>query len=235
MKLYGLLSWFDEDPDALYRNVSSLAPVVDHLIAVDGRYLHFPSPLESSPPEQHDAITFACQDYHMGLTIHRPTGPWSGGEVEKRAAMFRLALAKARPMRDWFMVVDADVQLDRAAEGWRDALTSTIADCAKVRCRNVRPDGKFIDDVTYRAFYRALPGLTVEGTHWCYVVVGSGSNARYMWMDPSARESQEYCADLTEFVTVHHRSLDRDGDRAWASREYYRKRDELSLERAPRW
>lgn len=206
--------------------------MADHVVAVDGRYEHFPSDHDVSAPEQYDAIRDGCTDGCMGLTLQRSCAPWPG-EVEKRAAMFDVGLSHAASADDWFLIVDADVQVENVADGWREALTTTVADCAKVRCRNVRPDGKLMDDVTYRGFYRALPGLTVQGAHWNYVI--PGANPRYLWMDPSARVSTEFCADLTPFVTVHHRNLDRTAERSWAARMYYRKRDELTLERAPHW
>lgn len=148
--------------------------------------------------------------------------------------MFSLALTEAEPMRDWFLIADADVSIGDV-HGARGALADARADVATVRCLNIRPDGKTMSDVSHRALFRAVPGLTVLGTHWLYAVIQRGMPTRYLWLTPAARMSDEPVADLTEHVTIEHRNLDRGADRAWASRMYYRKRDELCLERAPRW
>lgn len=234
VKVYALLSFFDEDPETLYSNVRSYGKIADHVIAVDGRYAHFPSPVDSSPDEQHDAIRSGCIDGNMGLTVHRNETAWVDGEVEKRAFMFKLALERAHPMRDWFIIVDGDVSVASVNDGWRDVLSASTADVGNVTVENRRIDNKVMNAVAFRAMYRALPGLTCKFAHH-YYLTQVGGVTRWLWHTPACRLSDEPCVDLTEHVTVHHRNLDRGADRAWASRMYYRKRDELQLERAPRW
>lgn len=217
----------------LFRNVRSFGKLADHVIAVDGRYKHFPAPYDTSPCDQQDAIRAACEDGHMGLTVHDPSGAWEGGEVEKRAAMFELALTKATAHRDWFLIVDADVGLGEChGEQARMVLAEANADAADVTCEGIRPDGKVMHTVTHRGMFRALPGLTCKWMHMLYV---TESPTRFLWHTPACRISDEPTANLTQLVTIQHRNLDRGADRAWASRMYYRKRDELQLERAPRW
>lgn len=233
-RVWALLSWYDEDPAHLSRCVESCAKIATHLVSIDGGYQHFPQARRLSPPAARWALEDAAEGAGLQLHAFTPQTPWMGGEVEKRAFMFEYARQCGATPDDWFLIIDgdmlvADVQGDPLA-----VLRQTTADTARVRWHNVRPDGHKQDDLTFRSLFRAVPGLTVMWTHYLYVQpVESGW--RYLWHVPNGHESPEPQEDLTNLVTLHHRRLDRSGDRDAAGREYYKERERLKLEKPPHW
>ena len=109
MRLVGLLSFFDESPDWLYKSVVSLSalPVTD-LVALDGPYPLYPSEDDTSPDSNYEAIEAACRD--TGIALHY----FSEGrlsEVEKRSRMFEIAEGFTTE-DDWYMVIDADERVE---------------------------------------------------------------------------------------------------------------------------
>src|SRR6266480_813980 len=88
MRIFALLSWYDEHPDHLRRAVASLKGFADVLVAVDGAYATFPDAGPLSPASNWQAITEACVDAGLGFSPHHPYLPAWEGEVAKRAAMF---------------------------------------------------------------------------------------------------------------------------------------------------
>jgi hypothetical protein len=61
------LSWFDEPIGWLTELVASLAPHIDHLVAVDGAYGLLPGAEARSPTDQAHAITGACAGAGVGV------------------------------------------------------------------------------------------------------------------------------------------------------------------------
>jgi hypothetical protein len=235
MKVYGLLSWYDEEPAHLTRCIESLAPLVDHIVAVDGAYAAYPDAHAASPVDQWLAIQCAAIRCDLPCDVFTPDQPWQGGEVEKRAAMFQHARDCGATPDDWLLVIDADCLLAKVDPMTRTALRETDCAVAEVRTHNVRPDDHLMDDFTFRPLFRALPGLTCRGIHCVYAAPVDGG-WRYLWHLPSCRVNEaEPVLDLTGHVTMHHRRLDRSGDRDKAAREYYRERERLDLERSPSW
>jgi len=171
----------------------------------------------------------------MRFYTHAPTDPWAGGEVEKRAALFDLARYRGATPDDWLLILDGDMSVAKVAPDTRDRLAEATENVAEVTFENVRPDGHMSMRLPpFRSLFRALPGLTVKWTHYLYVApleVGW----RYLWHTPHGHPSPEPALDLTEHVTLHHHFLDRTAERDAASREYYRRRGELKLERAPHY
>jgi hypothetical protein len=104
VRITALLPWFDETPADLTRAVSSFAPLVDHVVAVDGGYAAEPELGIVSPAEQEDAIKGAAAG--LDLTIVRPAQAW-GGEVAK----LDHAVAVAAVRCDWFIHLHADYEL----------------------------------------------------------------------------------------------------------------------------
>ena len=221
MKVVGCLSWFDEPPEILYRAVASHAAVCDEIVALDGRYRLFRSPRDTSSPEEYDAIHQAARDTGMTARTVTPAEPWDGkwgGEVAKRAELFRLALERTTE-RDWLWVFDGDVFLDDVSAEWRDMLAASDRLAALV---------ELDDEVTGRrtlhtTAFRALRGLTVTDHHWHYHVPGG----------PVLWDYDGLCVkplDLGEEVRIVHRPSNRDERRLAVRRRYYRERDRRGVE-----
>ena len=209
MKLVALLAWYDERPDWLMATVESLQLLdVDHLVAVDGAYEHFPDARATSPPGQAEAIRAACSRSGIRCEVHEPLSPWPS-EIEKRNYLFRAAEQLAA---DWYFVVDGD-EVVRSATGVSAALASTSLDAAAVGFLDARRLRWL------RMFFRAIPGLRVDGNHHTYVT----PDGRRLWgghpCEPALRLHQ---------ARVEHRQ--RDPDRSARAQAYYRRRDELALE-----
>ena len=221
MKIVGCLSWFDESPDLLYRAVYSHATVCDEVVALDGRYALFRSPRDESSAEEYDAIHDAGRDAGITTLTVAPPGPWDGpkgGEVAKRAELFRLALERTTDS-DWLWIFDADVFLDDVSAEWRDLLAASDRLAALV---------ELDDEVTGRrtlhtTAFRALRGLTVADHHWHYHVPGGPTLWDYegLCVDP---------LDLGEEVRIVHRPSNRDERRLAVRRRYYRERDRRGVE-----
>ena len=250
MKIHALLSWYDESATWLASLVASIAPLCDHLIAVDGSYQLYPGGRRASDPGQAEAIQTAAYAAGIGCTIHTPDARWFGNEVEKRAFMFRLGLAVAEPGEDWFLVIDGDELVTHPvpADKVRRELEQTDLDVAEVTLWQ-RMDPHTSDtlaDITrlatiprestqpFRALFRALPGLTVEGLHYVYTAVKDGRRV-YLWHPPDTKAVQvEPALDLTADVCLEHRNSCRDRARAESSREYYSRRERAGIEYAVR-
>src|SRR4051812_41476600 len=124
MQIIGLLSFFDESCETLAKYVDGLKLVgVDHLVAADGRYAAYPSDQDVSPADQRGVLDAACRHYNIGLTMHVPSVPWEGGEVQKRTSLFKLALAVSEP-EDWWAVLDADMVVTERPDDLRRQLSA---------------------------------------------------------------------------------------------------------------
>lgn len=254
MKVYALLSWYDEDPEHLDDCVRSLAGLADCVVALDGAYATFPGATATSPVEQGRAIGKAAWDVGIGCSLRVPAEPWQGGEVEKRAAMFDLARRVGATPNDWFLIIDGDMIVAESS-GAREALEATDMDVAEVRWHDIGPgDGLPFSTTKFRSMFRAIPGLTVEHTHYLYVqhpqcarqsdwcdgerCVDKGIDCQYagqdgrrfLWHTPDGHPSNEPCLDLSEHVTLHHRRQFRDPERNARAGVYYVNRDAAGLE-----
>lgn len=245
MRIWALLSWYDESPAHLREMVESVAPLVDGVVAVDGAYALYPGAEATSPPGQATALQSACDAADLELIVARPAEPWAGGEVEKRAAMFARALLAAYPFEDWFIIMDGDMLLgpcDVAAA--REELEATDLDVAQIEFAELARGSSthHINLTPFRSLFRAVPGLTVEGTHWLYNVPDDTrpSGRRFMWHgivkpdDPREFEhAPEPALDLREHVRLLHRPHDREPARVRARDGYYQKRELAVAERVP--
>lgn len=230
MKLWALCSWFDERPEHLTEMVQSLAGLCDGLIAVDGPYPLYPHDQAVSPTEQHAALAVACADAGMECHIYTP-GPLT--EVDKRAFMFRAALSLATPYEDWFLIIDGDTVVGQCAEELREALERTAVSVGEVTMRTLAPPpGHDTADQFFRSLFRALPGLTVEATHYLFVVP-TERGRRYLWHTPDGHISDEPALGLGEHLRLDHRRWDRDPERNDAAKAYYAQRESLRVEVPP--
>lgn len=239
MRVVGCLSWFEEQPAWLAAAVASSAKVVDHVIAVDGAYALFPHAKGSSTVAEHDAIRETCAGTGVGLTLHVPTEPWYGNEVEKRAFMLRLAMTVAEPHRDWLFMFDADDLVQRVPGDLRGRLAATDLDVAGVSLTERYDVSRWEEAaavmdlpseatmVDHPKLYRALPGIRVERTHWLYMA-GEGDDTKVLWGPPEFGPVPRMdCSDLV----VEHRTRHRDRHRQARSKAYYTVRTQLGIER----
>jgi hypothetical protein len=232
--LTACLSWFDEDPALLYGCVSSLpAAGVTALVAVDGRYAHFPATHACSTPEQTRAIEDAAHAAGLACHVHRPAKLWAD-EMTKRTAVFRYAEALTNP--DWLLVIDADERIINTPENLPALLAATDFDVATVPLLEepatawyaAGEDGhEIIMGARYvkyrRSLFRAGLGLHVTGRHDWYVT----ADGRRLWGD----EPLEPALRVRELV-LDHRPRDRAPGRCDAQKAYYDARDAAGVERA---
>ena len=220
MRVHALLSWFDEDPDMLYDAVVSHADHCDTVIALDGRYALYPGSRDESSGEEYDAIADACRDARVPFLIQAPAGAWDGrwgGEVAKRAHLFRLAEQRSRP-DDWYWIFDADFQVTEAFGDWRQLLEDTPALTAEVTLTDRRR-------LPHPVLFRALRGLTVTEHHWHYHVPGGPVLWDYEQLETQPRERE-----TGEHISVLHRDEERAERRAALRKRYYRQRDRSRVE-----
>ena len=240
MKIIGALSWYDESPSWLAACVASIAPHIDHLVAVDGAYAHYPDARAVSDRLQAETIVATCEAAGIGCTLHRPSTYWVGGEVEKRSALFRFCQAHRDGFDDWYWVIDADCVVSACPPDLRDRLAATDANCVQVMLwerRDWLGDHPEVaqtmvlptaGEQTMRMLFRALKDLQVVGTHYTYGGWDADGEWRYVW---GSRVLQPDDPDTFHEVKVEHRSIWRDKYRRDNAQAYYNVRDELGLER----
>jgi hypothetical protein len=229
VNLIGLLAWFDEPQDLLIRCVRALADAgVDHVVAVDGRYALYEANHDVSSAYEYAGILLVCKTLGMRCTIHQPSGPWTGGEVEKRTFLFTLAHAVAEP-GDWFWVQDADQVAtewptdlkDRLAGSEHDAAEVTMLDTIARRAQQKDWPERFV----YRAMFRAQP-ITVGPSHCMY----QAADGSLLWGYDGDKRMQA-ALDLSDCVLVEHRPDHRPHQRQHAKLMYYAQRDHERIER----
>lgn len=180
MRVIALLSYYEEIPSWLAECTASVAKLCDHIIAVDGPYIHFPGALKkpASGTEQAETIARTAAGLGIGCTIHAPRRPWSGasgGEIAKRNFMFQLGKTFAGP-DDWFLRIDADEVLTEAW-GAREALESSEHDVAEITIweREVNDHNAELVDSNndyaspFRCLFRNRDGLRIEQTHYTVI------------------------------------------------------------------
>lgn len=241
MRIHALISWYDESVPFLAAAVASLAGIVDHVVAVDGAYAAFPNAQGRSNRLQAETIEAICEGAGVACTIHRPSEPWVGGEVEKRTRMFQLAEASADVFDDWYFVFDADCILQQWPADTRQILEETSLHTADVTLYETRDFLADVPDVAQSMslpttgeqrmsmLFRSLRGMRVVNAHYIYGGYDQNDDWQYVWaphmLDPVARL-------VLPQVRVEHRSIYRDKYRRDLSELYYKTRDQLGLERA---
>jgi hypothetical protein len=218
MNLIAILSWYDERPSWLAGVVASLAKLeVSHLIAVDGAYSLYPNGKPYSGQEQQQTIATTARMLDIGCTISTPREVWFGNEVEKRNHAFKLAETVAVPNEDWYFIIDADTFVTSAGV-WRDRVEQTDADVGEVTFRE--PYGSLDTACGLRCMFRAIPGLRFDTAHFIY-------------RTPDGRDLHDGTAPLIPLpmIEIEHRTMDRDPYRKEKQQDYYRRRDELGIER----
>lgn len=213
MNVIGILCFYDERASSLAGVVTGLAKVgVSHVVAVDGAYALYPEGRAYSDREQHSTISEVCKSLDMGCTLHAPSEPFVGNEVEKRSLSLRLAEAVAEPDVDWYFVVDAD-HFVVSAIGHLALLQQTKCDVAAIRLT------EGAGSMACRCVFRAIPGLRYDGNHFTPVT-------------PDGRNLHNSTSPVLDLscVEVEHRVGQRDMDRRESQVRYYERRDRLGIE-----
>ena len=238
MRLIGILNWYDEAPSWLAACVSSMIQhaEIDHLIAVDGAYALLPGGRPFSGFEQHQVIDEICRGSSCGLTLFAPQEPWLGNEVEKRSFGFRLAEQHAEIGEDWYFVMDAD-EVVTSALGLKQILSETEHDVGETWFYErfdpfLTPGSEAVAHkvnmprearMPVRSVFRALPRLHVESKHFTYIT----DNGFILWNGGNGGEVPA----VDTRCEIEHRTRLRDIARKEQQAAYYKRRDELRIER----
>jgi hypothetical protein len=232
VRLVALLSWFDEPVELLTLALDGARRAgCSAVVAVDGRYEHFPSNGDVSAAEQRAVIDAACRHHGMDLTLH-VAGPWDG-EPSKRTQLFGLALAVSDP-GDWWLILDADTIVTDVQDEFLFALAAVEDDAALVRVVDVearrakRPDWPV--EVDFRLLYRAQPMAVIGTHHYDYTRLSDGQP---LWRGGSGADEADGvvpATNLAEYMTVEHRPAARDPGRLFQKMQSYTARDESGKE-----
>ena len=249
MKIVGLLSWYDESPTWLQACVTSVAPILDGLVAVDGAYALFPGAAEkpNSSVAEVDAIAEACDLAGLPLTLHRRSEPFAGNEVEKRNLTLELARTFGLSQEDWLIVVDADLVLRHHSERLREALETEAHEYASADYGYFNSlDKQGVWDRTgvdaeqqraplrSRAMYRAFPTLRYETSHWCLAADDESGHKFYLYGDGKVHQPQLNAFDASSLIVFEHRSTERVTSRVNDARNYYTMREAAKIEHPQR-
>ena len=253
MKLYAILTWYDESPTWLAATITSLTKIgADHLIAVDGAYIHYDGEGRSNAV-QAEAIHLACDAANIGLTMVRPQEKmWT--EVEKRSFGFKLFEAHAEKFVDWCLVIDADEVISEENPFLKKELCETDSVVASARIwESIDPDtdeGKNNSAKTMEIYHRipnptvfgheqtrfwkCIDNMRVELNHYNYLGDIDGVTHRLRG-DHVGDKSIGNVADIHTLespVLIEHRDWWRIAHRRQAKLDYYELRDACGLERA---
>jgi hypothetical protein len=243
VRIIGLLSWYDEAPSWLAATVTAAAPMLDHLVAVDGAYALYPDGRARSEPGQAETILRTCDAAGIGLTLHAPQHRWEGNETGKRTYAFGLACAEAEPDVDWIIVIDGDDVVSHIPGDIRPRLKATERNVAEVTLWDREAwiektpeaaQGLPLPPITkqrQRRLYRAADEIKVVGSHFVYTARRGDADWSYLW-GPNTFPL-EPAADFSD-LEIEHRSRHRDRARREAAGEYYRIRDALGIENTGR-
>lgn len=260
MRLFALLSYYDEPVSWLAATVASLSRIgVDHLVAVDGAYIHYPHAKPCSPLEQADAVMRAADAVGIGCTLVRPNQlMWT--EQQKRDYCFRILETMATPMQDWVTIIDADEVIVEGSPSWKVELDSLPDDthCAAgwllnrvdPTATNPTPNHTDITPKLHRTFelnteyktgqsrfWRCMHDMRVVTTHYTFT---GRDDAGTVWNIRPDIDNSGVSDDLpqTDVATpmdimpvFDHRDVWRTAARRADKRGYYHLRDELGLER----
>jgi hypothetical protein len=227
-RMIGLLSWYAEPVSWLAELVASMGRAgIDHVVALDGAYILYPRGQAHSEGDQADTIRRVATGYGMGATIHVPSTPWCGNEVEKRDALFRLGHAVAEP-GDWLWVCDGDEVIEATPRWLRSELELTREDVGTVVLRVQQdpqsPSEFFPIPKLFRS--KAEGPIRVVERHDRYV----GPGGEQLWV-PSADDADDVVSwSHFEEVVVLHRIHQRPAHRVLERAAYYLRRQEAEAE-----
>lgn len=225
MKIVAACAWFEEPVDFLDRMVRSLAGHVDELVCLDGAWQGFDGGA-SSGREERDTIRAAALETDLPVEVRVPGQAWES-QIEKRAALFRLAIAECGA--DWVLVVDGDVHVAHCDDhALRQSLALTDRDVATVTVTQMNQAWPYSEmptnDVAQRHIYRGHPKLTVEMSHY-------GIRIGNRWLNGDASHvTLEPALDLSRVVRFAHDNQNRGHERNMKARKYRQSRRDRRLE-----
>lgn len=247
-KIVGILSWFDESPTWLAQTIASMGRVCDHVVAVDGRYLHYDDSRVCSSIAEHDAIVQTARGCGMGVTLDVPTEPYAD-EMAKRTRSFQLAQLVATAHEDWFIVLDGDevltetpskegtiVELEKAAAMGVRTVTVTLRDIADPHTDAQRTrfgmdlNVEHVIDCRVPRLFRFPENLRVVGYHYNYVGEDEHGDPVELWGEDNAARHRSQWACFTDDVVIEHKHAQRPKVRKRRRSQYYTDRDECGLE-----
>lgn len=198
MKVFGCLSWFDEEPRWLTASVAAFAKLCDHVIAVDGAFFVYPEGRPASGGDQAETILAAARAAGIGCTVHVPQGVWMGNEVEKRSCYAKLANALGTPYEDWLLVLDADEEISEVSPLARNDLETTDLDAAEVGMWTTDELRSWFGPT--RRLYRLLPEMEYVGTH--FSLRGTGLDGETVWLNGLGPRYGQTLGDALSMVTT---------------------------------
>lgn len=205
MRIVGLLSWYDENPEWLRAACLSALTLCDEVIALDGAYEGFGDGHPVSPPAQYAAIEDVCG---KGTALGLRSRPWRN-QMSKRSALFEIA-SLVTTEDDWYFVFDADDRVALIPADTRQQLEQTSCDVAVYHLVG--------GDRYHRGLFRALRGLHVEDAHYHYVATKNGHKV-HLRGNEQAHQLEPF---LTTHMKVQHLKQARSDARKAASDEYRR-------------
>lgn len=220
MRLFALLSWFDEPCDSLTQAVQdAIRCGATDVLALDGRYRDYPGTEWTSPPEQVHAIQAACGKRNVNCVLDQIE---NATEVEKRSRLFNMLYENGATSEDWLLVQDADHRIARARD-LKPILEDATGDCFNVY--GVEGDTGRFNEQTFgkwvRLVLRCVPGLHVHpDAHWIY----QDADQRILW------GFNAIPADDDLPIVIYNRSHDRDRARIAERDRYYHARAERGIE-----
>ena len=227
MKIYALLNWYEEPPEWLAAVVASLSRLCDGIVAADGAYYLFPNALRQpvSGAVQATTIVETALSVGMSCTIHVPSAPWLGNEVEKLNAILRIA--PGIPMEDWYFRMDADELLTTVPDDVREQLERTDRHAVDLRLWERLETFGQTQQSPIRRLYRVLPGMSFGPAH--HIITGFVDGEQVVISDLERPRTQTPALDMPDLRMEHRghmRPKARRDDKEW----YYRKREEFGIE-----
>lgn len=215
------LSWWNEPLETLEAVVSSVATLVDRIVAFDGAYRRYPGATASSAPAQWDMILDTAIRCGIEPRITVPSETWAG-QCEKRTALMQ----EAAQGSDWVLVVDADYVVTADRERVREQLAAADLDVYEVPL--VTPTGEYATNwhlgqaLTPEAWtplmFRALPQIMVEEHHWWYSGMKDGRRV-WLWGDDERYPRLPH-GRLSDITVTHNCAL-RSHEQVIAARSWY--------------
>jgi hypothetical protein len=232
VRIYGLLSWYDERQDWLAAAVTSAAKLCDGIVAFDGAYALFPDSLRhpTSGAEQAATILETALAAGMSCTMHIPDGPWLGNEVEKLTAMMNFGVGE--PYEDWYFKFDADEFLSDVPPDARERIEAAEEHVIEARMWQRDEGGGPHPMWPIRRMYRVLPGIHHGPAHH---MISATVNGEHLWLTDSENPGRRAPALDMPDLRIEHRSQYRLKNRNDRKDWYYRQRDSLGIETEDVW
>lgn len=219
MKVVACLAYYAETEETLQRCVSSLAGIAQVLVALEGRWEHFPEVGSNHPGRQREAVTAAAMA--SGVVLRHSRGTWDS-QVDKRTDLMR----KASALGDWLLVIDADEWVvDVNVPALHEALATTPCDVARVDLR-FYPTQPCAPARAVRRIYRASTGVHLRTAHNGYLTSGGV----FLHGDPAYVKLAPSDDGVAKHLALGHDKQARSGDRVKARLEYLSTRRRLRFE-----